>query len=468
MSFLTDALGVLDQGAGPALDRLFEILRIPSVSTQASHQADCQRAAEWFAAQLHGLGFDASVRQTVGRPIVIGHSTEAGSDAPRMLYYGHYDVQPADPEALWKTPAFSPVLIDGPHGKRIVGRGAVDDKGQVVMWLEAFRAWREAAGKLPVQVTVLLEGEEETGSPSLNDFLIANASELRADVAIISDGNMWDIETPSITTRLRGTTYMQLVLRTATSDLHSGLFGGSARNALHAMVELLGKLHDADGRIALPDFYDDVPAIPAALGRQWADVGFDEAAFLRQFGLSTPAGERGFSGLERLWARPTAEIHGIWGGYREDGRKTVIPAEAHAKLSFRLVPGQDPEHAVASMRRFLEENRPTDAAVELTLLGVEGGIEIPTDSQWMAAVQRALQAEYDKPPLLGGCGGSLPVVGSLKRLLGIDSLLFSFGLDDDQVHGPNEKFELICFRRGARSHLRLLAELAALRTASSA
>ena len=459
MDLLTSALGILDRDQEAALERLFEILSIPSISTQTNHREDCQRAAEWFVAQLQDLGFTASVRQTAGRPIVIGHSTEAGSDAPRMLYYGHYDVQPADPEALWKTPAFAPVLIDGPHGKRIVGRGAVDNKGQVVMWMEAFRAWRAAAGKLPVQVTVMLEGEEETGSPSLNDFLIANAPELAADVAIISDGNMWDINSPSITTRLRGTTYMQLALRTATSDLHSGLFGGSARNALQAMVELLSKLHDANGRVALPGFYDDVPAIPPKLARQWADVGFDEAAFLGQFGLSTPAGEQGFSGLERLWARPTAEIHGIWGGYTEDGRKTVIPAEAHAKLSFRIVPGQDPERAVMSMRRFLEENRPANSTVELTLLELEGGIEIPTDSQWMAAVQRALQAEYGKPPLLGGCGGSLPVVGSLKRLLGINSLLFSFGLDDDQVHGPNEKFELTCFRHGARSHLRLLAEL---------
>ena len=356
MFVLAAALDALGRDEEAALDRLFEIVRIPSISTQKSHEADCRVAAEWFAAELRRLGFSAAVHRTAGQPIVVGHSTEAGSDAPHLLYYGHYDVQPADPEALWKTPAFSPALTEGPHGPRIVGRGAVDDKGQVVMWLEAFRAWRTVAGKLPARVTVLLEGEEETGSPSLNDFLIAHASELKADVAVISDGNMWDIDTPSITTRLRGTTYIELALRTATSDLHSGLFGGSARNALHAMAELLARLHDADGRICLPGFYDDVPALPPATAKQWADIGFDEVTFLSKFGLSNPAGERGFSALERLWARPTAEIHGIWGGYMEHGRKTVIPAEAHAKLSFRIVPGQSPEGALTSLRRFLEES----------------------------------------------------------------------------------------------------------------
>ncbi len=457
---LPKILDHLEASEEAGLGRLFDVLRIPSVSTQDSFAPDCQRAAEWFRDQLIELGFTAQVYQTPGRPIVVGHSVEAGPDAPRLLYYGHYDVQPADPEDLWTTPAFSPTLVDGPRGKRIVARGAVDDKGQVVMWLEAFRAWRAVAGKLPVRVTVLLEGEEETGSPSLNAFLEANKDMLQADVAVVSDGNMWDAETPSITTRLRGTTYMQLALRTANCDLHSGLFGGSARNALHAMVELLGKLHDSDGRVTLPGFYDDVPALSNTVADQWAAIGFDEIGMLKGFGLSTPAGERGFSGLERLWARPTAEIHGIWGGYMAEGRKTVIPAEAHAKLSFRIVPGQDPERAVASMRRFLETNRPADAQIELTILGIEGGIEIPTGSKWMLAVQAALAAEFGKPALLGGCGGSLPVVGSLKRLLGIDTLLFSFGLDDDQVHSPNEKFELSCFRHGARTHVRFLAELA--------
>ena len=453
-------LGDLQANEEAALGRLFDWLRIPSISTQNSHAADCQRAAEWFRDQLHMLGFTAEVHQTAGRPVVVGHSIEAGPDAPTILYYGHYDVQPADPEALWSTPPFSPVLADGPRGKRIVARGAVDDKGQAMMWLEAFRSWHAVEGRLPVRVTVLLEGEEETGSAGLDGFLKGNAEALRADVAVISDGNMWDFETPSITTRLRGTTYLQLALRTASCDLHSGLFGGSARNATQAMAEFLAGLHDADGRVTLPGFYDDVPALPPDLARQWAAIGFDEVAMLRQFGLATPAGERGFSGLERLWGRPTLEIHGVWGGYMEEGRKTVIPAEAHAKISFRIVPGQDSRNAVAALYRHIAAHTPADATITVTSLGEEGGIEIPTGSKWMRAVQAALAAEYGKPALLGGCGGSLPVVGSLKRLLGIDTLLFSFGLDDDQVHSPNEKFELACYRHGARAHARLLAELA--------
>jgi acetylornithine deacetylase/succinyl-diaminopimelate desuccinylase-like protein len=460
-ALLERVLSDLDANEPAAIGRLFDWLRIPSISTQDSHAPDCQRAAEWFRDQLRGLGFTADVHQTAGRPVVIGHSTEAGLDAPTILYYGHYDVQPADPLALWTSPPFEPQLVDGPRGKRIVARGAVDDKGQAMMWLEAFRSWRAIAGRLPVRVTVLLEGEEETGSPSLDPFLKENAAALKADVAVISDGNMWDFETPSITTRLRGTTYLQLKLRTAKCDLHSGLFGGSARNALQAMVEFLAGLHDQDGRITLPGFYDDVSALPEAVARQWAAIGFDEGAMLHQFGLATPAGERGFSALERLWSRPTLEIHGVWGGYMEKGRKTVIPAEANAKISFRIVPGQDPAKAVAALHRHIALHTPADATVEVTPLGEEGGIEIPTGSRWMEAVQAALAAEYGKPPLLGGCGGSLPVVGSLKRLWGIDTLLFSFGLDDDQVHSPNEKFELACFRHGARAHARLLAELVA-------
>ena len=457
---LDQVLDTLAAGEDAALSRLFDVLRIPSISTIDAYASECQRAAEWFRDEFTALGFTADVRQTTGRPIMVAHSTEAGPDAPHILYYGHYDVQPADPEELWTSPAFEPVLADGPVGKRIVARGAADDKGQVMIWLEAFRAWRSIAGKLPIRISAILEGEEETGSPSLNPFLEAYAPELRADVAVISDGNMWNIDTPSITTRLRGTVYTEITLRTARLDLHSGLFGGVARNALNALTEVLGKLHDPQGRVRLPGFYDDVPELPPALAAQWQSLNFDEAALLASFGLKTPAGEVDRPALERLWSRPTADIHGIWGGYMGEGRKTVIPAEAHAKISFRAVPGQDPDRMVACFRRFLDENCPADAAIELRVLGAEPGIEIPTDSRWMRAVQQALADEYGKPAVLGGCGGSLPMVGSLKRILGMDTLLFSFGLDDDQVHSPNEKFELRCFRQGARAHARLLAAFA--------
>lgn len=460
-SQIEDVLTHLAQNEAAALDRLFAFLRIPSISTVDDYAGDCQKAAEWLAGEFESLGFEAEVRQTTGRPILVAHSNEAGPDAPHVLYYGHYDVQPADPEELWISPAFEPVLIDGPSGKRIVARGAADDKGQVMMWVEAFRSWRAVAGKLPIRITVLCEGEEETGSPSLKPFLEKYVDELKkAEVAVISDGNMWDIDTPSITTRLRGTVYTQIKLKTANADLHSGLFGGVARNALNALTNLLGSIHDEHGRVRLPGFYDDVPELPPELAAQWASLNFDEAALLKSFGLATPAGENDRPPLERLWSRPTADIHGIWGGYTGEGRKTVIPAEANAKISFRVVPGQDPQRVVQCFRRFLVANCPPDAKVTLDVLGAEPGIEIPSDTRWMRAVQKALGEEYDKPAILGGCGGSLPMVGALKSILGMDALLFSFGLDDDQVHSPNEKFELRCYRQGARAHARLVAQLA--------
>jgi acetylornithine deacetylase/succinyl-diaminopimelate desuccinylase-like protein len=253
--------------------------------------------------------------------------------------------------------------------------------------------------------------------------------------------------------------YTQITLRTARCDLHSGLFGGVARNALNALTQLLGGLHDDQGRVQLPGFYDDVPELPPALAEQWGALNFDEAALLASFGLKTPAGEADRTGLERLWSRPTADIHGIWGGYMGEGRKTVIPAQAEAKISFRVVPGQDPQRVVGTFRRFLDEHCPPDATITLDILGAEPGIEIPSDTPWMRAVQQALGAEYGRSAILGGCGGSLPMVGSLKAILGVDALLFSFGLDDDQVHSPDEKFELRCFRHGARAHARLLAAL---------
>ena len=271
-----------------------------------------------------------------------------------MLFYGHYDVQPVDPLELWTSPPFEPQLVDGPHGKRFVARGAVDDKGQSMMFIEALRAWQDTAGGIPARITVLIEGEEEIGSPSLEPFLAANRDELAADLALISDTGMWDVDTPAITTRLRGMTYAQVTLKAANRDLHSGLYGGSALNPINALTRILGELHDENGRIQLPGFYDKVKPVSNAQRAQWDALGFDERAFLGTIGLDTPAGERGYSALERLWARPTADINGIWGGYTGAGSKTVIASEASAKVSFRLVPNQDPDEvmrAVQALRR---------------------------------------------------------------------------------------------------------------------
>ena len=442
-----------------ARERWFDFLRIPSVSAQPAHAADCGKAAAWVRDQLAAMGFDAALHATPGHPVVLGRHPGPGESAPHLLFYGHYDVQPAEPLELWTSPPFDPALSVGPHGRRVVARGAVDDKGQVMMWLEALRAWHAVHGTLPVRVTALVEGEEEVGSPNLDRFLAEHAGALRGDAAIVSDTGMWDIDTPALTTRLRGLAYMQVVIRAADRDLHSGMFGGSALNPINLLARVLGELHDAEGRVQLPGFYDGVREVPQSLQGDWAALGFDEAGFLGGIGLSVPGGERGRSALERLWARPTADVNGIWGGYQGPGSKTVIAAEAGAKVSFRLVPGQDPAAVVQSFHDFVQARLPADAQAEITG-DASPGVEIPADSRFVQAAQESLAEEYGRPAVLIGSGGSIPVVGSLHRLLGMDSVLMGFGLDDDQVHSPNEKFEWRCFHKGLRSHARLLGKLA--------
>ncbi len=459
MTTTDNVLARIDAGLADAQARWLDWLRIPSVSAQPAHAADCRRAAEFAVAQLADIGFVASVRETDGLPCVVGHHPGPGGNAPHLLYYGHYDVQPAEPFELWTSPPFEPAVVDGPNGKRVVARGAVDDKGQVAMWLTALRAWHAETGTLPCRVTVLIEGEEEISSTHFKPFVAANRDELRADIAVISDTGMWDIDTPAISASLRGIVYTQVDLKAANRDLHSGMYGGSALNPINALVTALGQLKDASGRVQVPGFYDGVRDIPAERAAQWAALGFDEARFLGDIGLTVPSGEAGRTALERLWARPTCDINGIWGGYQGPGSKTVIPAEASAKVSFRLVPGQDPEAIVAGFQRFLRSLVPPDAKLSFQVFGSGAGIEIATDNRFVQAAVQALAAEYGKPAALIGCGGSIPVVETLQHELGLDTLLMGFGLADDQVHSPNEKFEVRCFHKGARSHARLLGAL---------
>ncbi len=456
-----EILSRADANLDGSLAALFELVRIPSVSAQPAHAPDCQRAAEWVRDRLAALGFVAALQPTAGQPVVLAqHPGPAGYTGPHILFYGHYDVQPPEPLELWASPPFDPQLVDGPRGKRIVARGAVDDKGQTMMFLEALRAWHEAGGGIPVKITAVIEGEEEVGSVNLESFLEAHRDTLRADVALISDTNMWDADTPAITTRLRGLLYTQITLAGPARDLHSGLFGGSALNPINALTRMLGDLHDAEGRIQIPGFYDGVSEVAPELAHQWNALGFDEAAFLGAIGLSDPAGEAGRPALQRLWARPTADINGVWGGYTGPGAKTVIASEASAKLSFRLVPGQVPEAIIAGLKQFLAERMPPGARIKVEVFGASPGMEVATGSPWVRAAEAALAEEYGRPAVLIGSGGSIPVVESMRRLLGLDSLLMGFGLDDDQIHSPNEKFELRCFHHGIRSHVRLLGKFA--------
>jgi acetylornithine deacetylase/succinyl-diaminopimelate desuccinylase-like protein len=457
MSRMEQILQHIDNHLDASLQRLFSLLRIPSISAQPAHAGDCRKAAEWARDALADMGFAARLSETKGLPGVIATHHGAGPDTPHVLFYGHYDVQPPDPLALWESDPFAPQLVDGPRGKRIVARGAVDDKGQVVSFFEACRAHLAVNGKLPVRLTILLEGEEECGSPSLAELLTKEKEALAADFVLVADTNMWNFETPAITTSLRGLAAIEVTVKAASRDLHSGLFGGLALNPINALTRILGDLTDDQGAIRIPGFYDGVTPVPEAVQKSWAQLAFDTAAFLGEVGLRHPAGERGQSPLAQLWARPTADINGIYGGYQGDGTKTVIPAEATAKLTFRLVPGQDPAKILDNFERFVTDRLGPDAKAEFKRFGAAPGFAMDLNAPFMAAAQKALADEFGKPAALIGCGGSIPVVEAFKTHLGLETLLAGFGLDDDRIHSPNEKFELACFHRGARAHARLLA-----------
>ncbi|MHC4414744.1 MAG: dipeptidase [Planctomycetota bacterium] len=458
---LAPVLERLDAESDEALERLCALLRIPSVSTDPAYRTETRRAAELLAGDLASIGFDARVHQTANHPMVTAHHPGPETrSVPHILYYGHYDVQPPDPLELWDSGPFEPTIVDGPHGKRIVARGAVDDKGQLMTFIEAFRAWMNVHKTLPVKVTVLLEGEEEAGSQSLDPFLEANKNALRADVCMISDTGMWDVNTPAITYMLRGLVYVEITLHGPSHDLHSGMYGGAVANPANELVRILGALKDDRGVVRIPGFYDDVAELSEAESSQWDRLHFDEAAFLAGAGLKTTVGEAGRSLLERIWSRPTCDINGIWAGYTGDGAKTVIPARASAKLSFRLVPRQDPGRIHEHLLAFLNERTPPDCRWEVKSHGASPAVRVPTESPYLEAAVRGLTSTFDHKPVLVGCGGSIPVVGSIQRILGFDSLLVGFGLDDDRVHSPNEKFELRCFQMGARSHAAILGELA--------
>ncbi len=459
MATTDDILSAIDANQGPALERLFDFLRIPSISAVPAHFADCERAADWLVAELADLGFEAAKHPTQGRPMVVGHVKAARRDAPHVLFYGHYDVQPVDPLALWRSPPFEPKLEAGPRGERIVARGASDDKGQLMTFVEACRAFK-SFGAPPCAVTVLVEGEEETGSPSLPAFLAQNARILKADIALVCDTSMWGPSRPAITTALRGIVSAEVILRGANRDLHSGIYGGAAVNPIHVLCRILGDLHDRNGAVAIPGFYDGVEELPDEIREQWAELGFDAAGFLGDVGLTTPAGERDRTPLEQLWSRPTCEVNGIVGGYTGEGTKTVLPAEACAKVSFRLVGKQSPERIVLSFRSFVTARLPPDVKAEFVGHAGSPAISLSVRNEALRRVRRALEAEWGKPAALVGCGASIPIVGSFKRELDMDSLLVGFALEDDNIHSPNEKYERASFHKGARSWARILAALA--------
>ena len=402
------------------------------------------------------------MRPTAGHPAIVarsnGKANGKGGARPHVLFYGHYDVQPVDPLELWHRPPFEPVVTDHADGRKIiVARGAEDDKGQLMTFVEACRAWKSVTGSLPLDVTLLLEGEEEVGSKNFVPFLEANKDELQADYALVCDTGMWDPNTPTITTSLRGLVYDEVKIKAANRDLHSGVFGGGARNPIRVLTMILGGLFDENGHITIPGFYDGVKDLPPDILAQWKKLDLTPEKSLKPIGLSIPAGEKDRLLIEQLASRPTCDINGIVGGYIGEGSKTVIPAEASAKISFRLVEGQDPAKDPQGFPRlrYRAHSRRLQGRVRRSFHATPA-IALDWNMKPLAAAKKALTEEWGKETVLIGSGASIPIVADFKKTLGLDSLLVGFGLDDDNIHSPNEKYDLKSFHKGIRSWARIL------------
>lgn len=459
MAALDRILDDIDRDLDNSLERLFAFLRIPSISTDPAYAAACRKAAEWLEGDLAAMGFEASLRETGGHPVVLAHYAKPG--APHVLFYGHYDVQPVDPLEEWETPPFEPRMATLPDGRKAISaRGACDDKGQVMTFVEACRAFKAIDGELPVGVTLLIEGAEENGSEFLPEWVAANRDALKADVALVCDTGMWDRDTPAITSSLRGLAYFEVTVTCADRDLHSGLFGGAAANPIRVLSRIIADLHDDQGRVTVPGFYDGVHETPDAVLEQWRGLNLTPESFLGTVGLNRPAGEGDRMLIEQIQSRPTCDANGIIGGYTGEGTKTVIAAKASAKISFRLVGDQDPEALDRNFRAFVQERIPADCSVDIVTHKGSRALALPHGMPALEAAKGALAEEWGRAPVTIGSGGSIPIVGDFKRTLGLDTLLVGFGLDDDRVHSPNEKYDLQSFHKGTRSWARILAALA--------
>lgn len=454
MPNLDSAIVYAKEHRGEFLEDLISYLRIPSVSTLSEHEPDIQRAAKWTADQLLEFGFESvSVMPTSGHPVVYGEWLKTGADVPTILFYGHYDVQPPDPLDLWTSEPFEPQV----RGDNIFARGASDMKGQIIAHLKAVESIIRTSS-LPINLKYLIEGEEEIGSPNLGAFIQENRDLLSCNLCLNGDSNILAPDTPSITFALRGLAYFEIRLQGTTGDLHSGMFGGAVDNPAIVLSKLIAGMRDEHGRITLPGFYDHVRPLTDADRAEVASM--PDAWWLEQAGAKVLFGEQGFTATERATARPTLDVNGMVSGFTGEGSKTVLPAKAMAKISMRLVPNQRPEMIRSSLETYLNSNAPPTVTWELEQLASCPPVIVERDSDAVRAASRALATVWGVEPVFTRQGGTVPVVGMMQELLGIDSLMLGFGLPDDNLHAPNEKLHLPNFYRGVETYIRFMHEVA--------
>lgn len=451
-----DVVEMIDRNSERYLEELKELLRIPSISALSEHKADMRRCAEWLVRQMGAAGLQrAEVMETAGHPVVYGDWTRGMPGRQTVLVYGHYDVQPVDPVDLWHSPPFEPEVRDG----KLYARGSADDKGQMYMHLKAVEALLAGRGDLPVDLKILVEGEEEIGSDHLDEFIAAHRDLLSCDLAVISDTSMFAHGLPSITYGLRGLAYIQVNVYGPSSDLHSGSFGGTVMNPAEAVAHIIARLKDDRGRILVPGFYDRVVALTDQERQQFRKLPFDEQQYIRSLGVPELYGEEGYTTLERVWARPTLEVNGIWGGFTGEGSKTVLPAEAHAKISCRLAPDQDPDEITDLLARHIEDLCPPGVRAEVRRMHGGKPALVPLDHPAMAAASRALERGFGKKPVFIREGGSIPVVATFAETLGVPTVLMGVGLPDENAHAPNEWLLLENYYGGIKSVAALWEEL---------
>ncbi len=444
---MEDLKGYLAQNKDRYLNELKDLLSIPSVSTSAEHEGDVRRAANWVHDQFVSMGLEAHIHETERHPVVYAQWLDAGPDAPTVLVYGHYDVQPPDPLDLWETGPFEPTVRDG----KIFARGATDDKGQFFAHLKAAEAHMKVRGKLPVNLKFLIEGEEEIGSPNLAPYIKAHKDQLAADVVVISDTSMFAEGVPAIVYGLRGLTYFEITVEGPDHDLHSGLYGGAVANPINSLCQIIAGLKDENGKITIPGFYDEVRELTDAEREAWKKLPFDEEGFQSSIGAEALVGEEGFTTLERRWGRPTLDCNGIIGGFTGQGAKTVLPSKATAKFSCRLVPDQEPEVITARIEAHLKASVPE--GTRLTVTPMHGGqpVIVNTDSPAVQAARQALSDAFGAEAVFIRGGGSIPVVADFSNILGVPTVLMGFGLPDDRLHSPNEKYNLTSFYGGIKA-----------------